>query len=95
MVIGFAAGNIPKIPLNLYLVKGCSAVGVFWGAFTMREPQNHLSNMQQLAQWHEEGKIKAPVTQTFSLENAADALDTILARKATGKIALTTSFYNK
>ena len=95
LVIGFAAGNIPKIPLNLYLVKGCSAVGVFWGAFTMREPQNHLSNMQQLAQWHEEGKIKAPVTQTFSLENAADALDTILARKATGKIALTTSFYNK
>ena len=95
LVIGFAAGNIPSIPLNLYLVKGCSAVGVFWGAFTMREPQNHLVNMQQLAQWHEEGKIKAPVTQTFPLENAADALDTILARKATGKIALTTTFYNK
>tara|TARA_B110001454_G_C12722124_1_gene435153 strand:- start:2734 stop:3750 length:1017 start_codon:yes stop_codon:yes gene_type:complete len=95
LVIGFAAGNIPSIPLNLYLVKGCSAVGVFWGAFTMREPQNHLANMEELSKWHEKGKIKAPVTQTFPLEKAADALDTILARKATGKIALITSFYKK
>jgi NADPH2:quinone reductase len=76
-------------------VKGCSAVGVFWGAFTMREPQNHLANMEELSKWHEKGKIKAPVTQTFLLEKAADALDTILARKATGKIALITSFYKK
>ena len=95
LVIGFAAGEIPKIPLNLYLVKGCSMVGVFWGAFVMREPQNHLANMEQLANWHEEGKIKAPITQMFPLEKAADALDHILARKAVGKIALTTSFYKE
>ena len=95
LVIGFAAGEIPKIPLNLYLVKGCSMVGVFCGAFVMREPQNHLSNMDQLSKWHEEGKIKAPITQMFPLEKAADALDHILARKAVGKIALTTSFYKK
>ena len=95
LVIGFAAGEIPKIPLNLYLVKGCSMVGVFWGAFVMREPQNHLANMEQLAKWHEEGKIKAPITQMFPLEKAADALDHILARKAVGKIALTTSFYKE
>ena len=95
LVIGFAAGEIPKIPLNLYLVKGCSMVGVFWGAFVMREPQNHLANMDQLSKWHEEGKIKAPITQMFPLEKAADALDHILARKAVGKIALTTSFYKK
>ena len=95
LVIGFAAGEIPKIPLNLYLVKGCSMVGVFWGAFVMREPQNHLANMDQLSKWYEEGKIKAPITQMFPLEKAADALDHILARKAVGKIALTTSFYKK
>ena len=70
-------------------------VGVFWGAFVMREPQNHLANMEQLAKWHEEGKIKAPITQMFPLEKAADALDHILARKAVGKIALTTSFYKE
>lgn len=93
LVIGFAAGPIPKIPLNLYLLKGCSAVGVFWGSFTAREPQNHLANMEQLTQWHEEGKIKAPVTELFPLEKASEALDVILARKAKGKIALTTSFY--
>jgi len=95
LVIGFAAGEIPKIALNLYLVKGCSMVGVFWGSFAMREPQNHIANMEQLTRWHEEGKIKAPITQMFPLEKAADALDHILARKAVGKIALTTSFYKK
>ncbi len=93
LVIGFASGPIPKIPLNLYLIKGCSAVGVFWGQFTMLEPQNHLTNMEQLANWHEEGKLKAPVTEVLPLEKAKEALEMILARKAKGKIALTTSFY--
>ena len=93
LVIGFASGSIPKIPLNLYLIKGCSAVGVFWGQATMLEPQNHLANMEQLTKWHEEGKLKAPVTAVLPLEQAKDALEMILARKAKGKIALTTSFY--
>jgi len=93
LVIGFASGSIPKIPLNLYLIKGCSAVGVFWGQFTMLEPQNHLANMEQLTKWHEEGKLKAPVTEVLPLEQAKDALEMMLARKAKGKIALTTSFY--
>ena len=93
LVIGFASGPIPKIPLNLYLIKGCSAVGVFWGQFTALEPQNHLANMEQLTKWHEEGKLKAPVTKVLPLEQAKDALEMILARKAKGKIALTTSFY--
>ena len=93
LVIGFASGPIPKIPLNLYLIKGCSAVGVFWGQFTMLETHNHLANMDQLSKWHEEGKLKAPVTQVIPLEKASEALETILARKAKGKIALTTSFY--
>ena len=93
LVIGFASGSIPKIPLNLYLIKGCSAVGVFWGQATMLEPQNHLANMEQLTKWHEEGKLKAPVTEVLPLEQAKDALEMMLARKAKGKIALTTSFY--
>jgi len=93
LVIGFASGPIPKIPLNLYLIKGCSAVGVFWGQFTMLEPQKHLTNMEQLTKWHEEGKLKAPVTEVLPLEKAKEALDMMLARKAKGKIALTTSFY--
>ena len=93
LVIGFASGPIPKIPLNLYLIKGCSAVGVFWGQFTMLEPQNHLANMEQLTKWHEEGKLKAPVTEVLPLEQAKEALEMILDRKAKGKIALTTSFY--
>ena len=93
LVIGWAAGHIPKIPMNLYLIKGCSAVGVFWGQFTALEPQNHLDNMNQLTSWYEEGKLKAPVTEVLPLERGQEALETILARKATGKIALTTSFY--
>ena len=93
LVIGFASGPIPKIPLNLYLIKGCSAVGVFWGQFTMLEQQKHLANMEELTKWHEEGKLKAPVTEILPLEQAKEALEMILARKAKGKIALTTSFY--
>jgi NADPH2:quinone reductase len=93
LVIGWAAGHIPKIPMNLYLIKGCSAVGVFWGQFTALEPQEHLANMNQLTGWYEEGKLKAPVTEVLPLEKGQQALETILARKATGKIALTTSFY--
>ena len=93
LVIGFASGPIPKIPLNLYLIKGCSAVGVFWGQFTVLEQQKHLANMEQLTKWHEEGKLKAPVTEILPLEQAKEALEMILARKAKGKIALTTSFY--
>ena len=93
LVIGFASGPIPKIPLNLYLIKGCSAVGVFWGQFTMLEQQKHLANMEQLTKWHEEGKLKAPVTEVLPLEQAKEALEMILERKAKGKIALTTSFY--
>ena len=93
LVIGWAAGYSPKIPMNLYLIKGCSAVGVFWGQFTALEPQEHLANMNQLTGWYEEGKLKAPVTEVLPLERGQEALETILARKATGKIALTTTFY--
>ena len=74
LVVGFAAGEIPKIPLNLTLLKGCSIVGVFWGDFTRREPQRFAEAMRRLGRWFAEGKLKPHVSETFPLERAADAL---------------------
>ena len=89
LVVGFAAGDIPKIPLNLTLLKGCSIVGVFWGEFTRREPDGFAEEMRQLGQWYREGKLKPHVSQTFPLERAADALTQMAERKVTGKVVLT------
>src|SRR5690242_5574776 len=74
LVVGFAAGDIPKIPLNLTLLKGCSIVGVFWGDFTRREPKVFAESIGQLGKWFREGKLKPHVSQTFPLERAVDAL---------------------
>ena len=89
LVVGFAAGDIPKIPLNLTLLKGCSIVGVFWGEFTRREPERFAESMRRLGRWYAEGKLKPHVSQTFPLERAADALTLMAERKVTGKIVLT------
>jgi NADPH2:quinone reductase len=89
LVVGFAAGEIPKIPLNLTLLKGCSIVGVFWGDFTRREPQHFAESMQRLDRWYGEGKLKPHVSATLPLERAAEALTMMAARKVTGKIVLT------
>jgi NADPH2:quinone reductase len=91
LVVGFASGRIPQLPVNLALLKGCSVVGVFWGAFTAREPEANAANLVQLGRWYEEGKISPHVSITYPLERAADALSAITARKATGKIVLTTA----
>ena len=88
LVIGFAAGEIPRIPLNLALLKGCSIVGVFYGAFLMREPAANAANTRQLLAWISEGKLKPIVSHTYPLERAADALNEVLARRATGKLVL-------
>ncbi len=88
LVVGFPAG-IPKIPLNLTLLKSCQIVGVFWGAFTMRDPQRNAAHVTELFQWYEEGKIRPRITASFPLEKAAEALKLIEDRKATGKIILT------
>lgn len=88
LVVGFPAG-IPKIPLNLTLLKSCQIVGVFWGAFTMRNPVKNAEYVAELFRFYEEGKIKPRVTATFPLEDAAKALDLLQQRKATGKIVLT------
>jgi len=88
LVIGFAAGDIPKIPLNLALLKGCDIVGVFWGAFTERDPKGHQANMAQLVAWAAEGKLSAHVHEVFSLAKTADALKALSARTVMGKVIL-------
>ena len=89
LVVGFAAGDIPKIPLNLTLLKGCAIVGVFWGDFARREPKAFAESIGQLGIWFREGKLKPHVSQTFPLEQAVDALQLMAARKVKGKVVLT------
>ena len=90
LVIGFAAGDIPKIPLNLPLIKGCSIVGVWIGAFSKREPARHRANAVELWKWFAQGKIKPHVSAKYPLENAADALNALASRTVAGKVVLTT-----
>jgi NADPH2:quinone reductase len=89
LVVGFAAGDIPKLPLNLALLKGASIVGVFWGDFGRREPKQFGASLRQLGQWFAEGKLKPHVSQVLPLAKAADALDLMAARKVKGKLVLT------
>jgi NADPH2:quinone reductase len=88
LVVGFAAGDIPKIPLNLPLLKGCSLVGVFWGAFTQKEPQRNQEHMRELLAWFQEGRLRPHISATYPLERAADALNDVMNRKVTGKVVL-------
>jgi NADPH:quinone reductase len=88
LVIGFTAGDIPRIPLNLLLLKGCSIVGVFWGSFAARDPQHNRENLRDLLGWLKAGKLKPRISARYSLEHAADALNDILQRKVTGKTVL-------
>jgi NADPH:quinone reductase len=88
LIIGFAAGDIPQIPANLTLLKGCSVVGVFWGSFTQREPENSAKNMMELLQMFAEGKIDPKISQVFEFEEYEKALGALTGRTATGKIVL-------
>jgi NADPH:quinone reductase len=88
LVIGFTAGEIPRVPLNLPLLKGCSIVGVFWGAFAARNPGHNQDNLRQLLAWFEAGKLKSRISARYPLERVADALDDILQRKVMGKAVL-------
>lgn len=89
LVVGFASGTIPSLPANLTLLKGASLVGVFWGSFAQRQPQDNATNFQQLFQWFAEGRIKPLVSQTYPLEKAADAINHLGQRKAVGKVVVT------
>ena len=88
LVVGFPAG-IPKIPLNLTLLKGSQIVGVFWGAAVMREPQGHAENMQELFAMYADGRVKPRISARFPLEEAAEALNMMQDRKVQGKVVLT------
>jgi NADPH2:quinone reductase len=88
LVIGFAAGNIPSLPLNLTLLKGASIVGVFWGDHTKREPELHAQGMRELMALVAEGKIKPLVSKTYALGEVPQALRDMAARQVTGKVVI-------
>ena len=90
LVVGFAAGDIPKVPLNLALLKGCSIVGVFWGAFTRNQPEVNRRNNQELLQMYLDGKVKPHIHATYPLERAAEALNEVMNKRVSGKVGLTT-----
>jgi NADPH2:quinone reductase len=89
LVVGFAAGEIPKLPLNLALLKGAAVLGVFWGDFARREPKRFSESITQLNKWFGEGRLKPHVSQTLPLEKAAEALQLMAARQVKGKLVLT------
>lgn len=88
LVIGFASGTIPSLPANLPLLKGAAVLGVFWGAFVQRQPQDNVDNFQQLFAWYAQGKLKPLVSQTFPLAETAYAINVLAARKAVGKLVI-------
>jgi NADPH2:quinone reductase len=90
LVVGFAAGRIPSLPLNLPLLKGCAIVGVFWGAFTRNEPARNAANLQELLQWWQQGRLKPHVSAVYPLARAVDALNDLVQRRVQGKAVLVT-----
>ncbi len=88
LVVGFAAGNIPKIPLNLPLLKGCSIVGVFWGSFAMKMPKRNMENTMQLMQWYAAGRLKPHLHAVYSLAETPKALEEMMNRKVMGKVVI-------
>lgn len=86
LVVGFAAGDIPQIPLNLPLLKGNAIVGVFWGRFTQEEPESHRENFAQIIEWAAEGKIDPIIQKRYSLDDGASALQWVADRKAVGRV---------
>ena len=88
LVIGFANGEIPKLPWNLALLKGASIVGVFWGDFVRREPKANAASLQQMMGWIAEGKLKPLVSARYSLADTVVAFNALANRQATGKIVI-------
>ncbi|MDE2466130.1 MAG: NADPH:quinone oxidoreductase family protein [Alphaproteobacteria bacterium] len=89
LVIGFAAGAIPRIPLNLTLLKSCDILGVFWGAFTARNPKRNQEHLAEIARWVREGKLHPHISARFPLARGGDAIRMLADRKAKGKIVVT------
>lgn len=88
LVVGFAAGDIPSIPLNIPLLKGNALIGVFWGRFTMEEPEKHLENTRQLLDWVDQGLFEPLISRTFSLDEGRNALRWVAERRSTGRVVV-------
>jgi NADPH2:quinone reductase len=88
LVIGFAAGEIPKLPLNLALLKERALLGVFWGEAMRRDPAQLVADLRQLSGWFAAGKVRPPVTERVPLEGAAEAIARLAGRRAMGKLVV-------
>jgi len=89
LVVGFAAGEIPKIPLNLLLLRGAEMAGVFWGEAVRRAPERHRANMLQVLDWVAAGRLKPRIHGTYPLDQIGEALSVLERREATGKVVVT------
>ena len=87
-MVGFAAGDIPRVPWNLPLLKGCQIVGVFWGSFAQRFPGENMQNTIQIIQWITGGKLNPHISKVYSLKEAPQALEDVMNRKVLGKIII-------
>lgn len=88
LVVGFASGRIPELPVNLTLVKEYSVIGVFWGSFAKHEPMTFIENMQELFDWYKAGKVSVVTDETFALSNTKAALEKVMNRKVKGKVVV-------
>ena len=88
LVVGFAAGDIPKIPLNLVLLKGCQIVGVFWGSYMMREPEKNRANARKIYDWVAAGKLRPHIDAVLPFTQAREALERMEQRQVKGKLVL-------
>ena len=88
LVIGFAAGRIPDIPLNLPLLKGNSIVGVFWGRFTTEQPEKHMANLRTIVDWVKQGRLQPVVQRTYPLADGKEAMKWVADRKAIGRVVI-------
>lgn len=88
LVVGFAAGEIPKLPLNLVLLKGCQVIGVFWGSFAERTPERNRANLAEIVAWCREGRVRPHIDAVYDLDHAVDALRRLAARDVKGKLVI-------
>jgi NADPH2:quinone reductase len=89
LVVGFASGEIPRIPGNLALLKGCSVVGVFWGDYARREPVRFADDLRTLFGWLREGRLKPRIAGVYPIERGAEALTALMERRVSGKLVIT------
>ena len=88
LVVGFASGRIPELPVNLVLLKGGAVLGVFWGSFAQRQPADNAANFKQLFAWFAEGKLKPLVSRTYPLAEAGEAIEQLASQQAVGKLVV-------